>query len=153
MSISTFLRRIIPPIYMLVYLGIAVSLHFTAPIAQIVPDTYSYVGYALLAVTAWLNVWAIGLFKRNDTTVKPLGESTMLVITGVYCFTRNPMYLGITTGLLGIAVLLGSIVAFIAPVAFFVTITVLFIPYEEDDLEKTFGVQYLEYKSRVRRWL
>jgi protein-S-isoprenylcysteine O-methyltransferase Ste14 len=63
------------------------------------------------------------------------------------------MYLGITIALAGFAVFFGSIVMLIAPVAFFVVIDGKVVPREEQTMERLFGQQYLDYQSRVRRWL
>jgi protein-S-isoprenylcysteine O-methyltransferase Ste14 len=63
------------------------------------------------------------------------------------------MYLGFVAILLGAAVLLGSVVAFAAPLALYFTLETLFIPSEEVSLEETFGREYTDYKRHVRRWL
>ena len=63
------------------------------------------------------------------------------------------MYLGMVVILFGIAVLFGSISPLI-PIPFFVwLIQTNFIRHEEAALEGTFGVEYMEYKRSVRRWL
>ena len=54
---------------------------------------------------------------------------------------------------LGIAIILGSLVTILAPVAFFLTMQIFFIPDEEKAMEQTFGQEYLDYKKRVRQWL
>lgn len=64
-----------------------------------------------------------------------------------------PMYLGMTIILLGTAVLLGSLIALIAPCAFFLTMQIIFIPYEEKVRMETFGKEYLQYKGHIRCWL
>jgi protein-S-isoprenylcysteine O-methyltransferase Ste14 len=63
------------------------------------------------------------------------------------------MYVGFVSWLLGLAILSGNLLAFIAPVAMFVTFERVFIPAEEESLEKTFGEKYKNYKKRVRKWL
>ncbi len=55
--------------------------------------------------------------------------------------------------LLEVAILVGAIPVFLAPLAFFLTINAVFIPREEERLECIFGQEYLKYKNRVRRWL
>ncbi len=70
-----------------------------------------------------------------------------------YTFTRNPMYLGTALVLFGFAVFFSSIVMLLAPIAFLVIIDRMVIPLEEHNLERIFGSQYIDYKTRVRRWL
>ena len=74
-------------------------------------------------------------------------------MTGPFRFTRNPMYLGITIMLLGIAVAVGSPAMLIAPMGFFAIMSLVFIPYEEGRLREFFPKDYLDYTQRVRRWL
>jgi protein-S-isoprenylcysteine O-methyltransferase Ste14 len=83
----------------------------------------------------------------------PFTQSTALVTGGIYRWTRNPMYLGMMSGLIGLAVLLGTLSAFL-PIPLFVwQIRRKFVLPEEAFLEGIFGGRYLEYKARVRRWL
>jgi protein-S-isoprenylcysteine O-methyltransferase Ste14 len=55
--------------------------------------------------------------------------------------------------LVGLAVLLGSLTAFLFPIVLFLLANFLIIPPEERNMEQTFGEQYVEYRGRVRRWL
>lgn len=94
-------------------------------------------------------------FRRVKTTIDPLhpDKSTTLVSTGVYGFTRNPMYVGLLCVLLALAFFLQSAWALLGPVAFFVWINNLQIVPEERVLGKLFGEEYERYRGRVRRWL
>ena len=106
-----------------------------------------------MGIGIWLNVWADGLFKRKDTTVKPHEKSSALILEGPFRFSRHPMYLGMVIGLLGVAILLGSLIVFLAPIAFLLTVHIIFVPLEENAMEETFGQEYLDYRNRVRCWL
>jgi protein-S-isoprenylcysteine O-methyltransferase Ste14 len=153
---STDVRRakgLLPPSYALVCLVAALALHFLFPIPRIIPAPYVLLGIPLVVLGAWLSVWAENIFKQQNTTVKPFEESSALVVEGPFRFSRHPMYLGFVIVMLGVAVLLGSAVAFLAPIAMFATLGTLFIPHEEKSLEKTFGREYVDYKKRVRRWI
>jgi protein-S-isoprenylcysteine O-methyltransferase Ste14 len=63
------------------------------------------------------------------------------------------MYLGMASMLFGVAVVLGTLVAFVFPVVFVALIDFFIIPGEEQKLEKIFGEPYREYKNNVRRWV
>ena len=67
--------------------------------------------------------------------------------------TRNPMYLGLTLTLVGIATLLGSLSPWLVVPAFAVAISRLFIRHEEQTLQERFGDEYLAYRKTVRRWI
>jgi protein-S-isoprenylcysteine O-methyltransferase Ste14 len=62
------------------------------------------------------------------------------------------MYLGVLIWLIGLAILLGSLIAFLFPILLFLLANFLVIPVEEKDLQGIFGEQFIEYKRRVRRW-
>jgi protein-S-isoprenylcysteine O-methyltransferase Ste14 len=94
-------------------------------------------------------------FRRAKTTINPFKpqNATALVTSGVYRFTRNPMYLGLTLVIVGWAAFLGAAWALLGAVAFVLYIDRFQIAPEERVLAAKFGEQYGEYTSRVRRWL
>lgn len=94
-------------------------------------------------------------FKRAKTTINPLRpqNATALVTSGIYRYTRNPMYVGLTLVLLGWAAFLCSAWAIAGPVVFLLYINRFQIEPEEKILAAKFGAPYSEYVSRVRRWL
>lgn len=94
-------------------------------------------------------------FRRAGTTVNPLKPeaASTLVTTGIYRYTRNPMYVGVATVLLGWAICLASRLAILGPIAFVGYITRFQIIPEERVLNIKFAGQFAEYQSRVRRWL
>jgi protein-S-isoprenylcysteine O-methyltransferase Ste14 len=63
------------------------------------------------------------------------------------------MYVGFVAFLIGCSILSGNILSSCCPVFFFCVLQWMFIPYEEEKMENTFGIAYLEYKRKVRRWL
>lgn len=94
-------------------------------------------------------------FRRARTTVNPLdpSASTTLVIAGIYRLTRNPMYLGILLVLLGWAVHLGHLLAFLLAMALIPLMNRLQIIPEERALTAKFGPAFAAYLAQVRRWL
>lgn len=94
-------------------------------------------------------------FKRASTTINPFKpqNTTSLVTSGIFGFTRNPMYLGLTLALLGWTAFLSSVWALAGPVAFILYISRFQIKPEERILAAKFGAAYEDYRSRVRRWL
>ena len=100
-----------------------------------------------------LIVLSTNLFKKSGTPKSPFKKPKAIVTSGPYRFTRNPMYLGVTTTSLGIATLFGTLIVFLAPLFFFLTINATFIPREEKLLRQIFGKEYLAYKKKVRRWI
>ncbi len=96
---------------------------------------------------------AIGLFRRTGQDPKPWATTPEIIRTGVYRFTRNPMY--VSMALLQIAVGVGLANGWVIALAPFVLAAVyaLAVRPEEAYLERKFGDEYTTYKSSVRRWL
>jgi protein-S-isoprenylcysteine O-methyltransferase Ste14 len=96
----------------------------------------------------------VALIKAKTTfnSMKPKATSS-LVTSGIYRFTRNPMYLSVLLMLLAWAIFLSSAWALVGPVAFVLYINRFQIKPEERALAAMFGTEYAEYKGRVRRWL
>ena len=144
-----------PPIIAAACLLAASALHFLLPGARY-PFPFlghQVLGAGLIASGVILSSLGIRHFRRHHTTVDPFGAPTALVSTGPYRFTRNPMYVGITFTLLGIAFLIATLPFLLSPIAFFAVINATQIPREEAKLTSLFGEQYAHYRQRVRRWL
>jgi protein-S-isoprenylcysteine O-methyltransferase Ste14 len=94
-------------------------------------------------------------FKRHRTTVDPRfpDKTSTLVTRGVYRLSRNPMYLGFLLCLVGLAVQLGSVVAWALLPLFVVYMNRFQIGPEEVVLQAAFGDAFTTYRRQVRRWL
>jgi protein-S-isoprenylcysteine O-methyltransferase Ste14 len=145
--------RVLPPVYFLTALIAMVALHYIVPGAQLFGWPFRYSGALLLIGGIALILWAAVLFQQAGTAIKPFQESSALVAGGPYRVTRNPMYVGMVGALLGVGVLLGSATPFLVVPTFAVLIDLHFIAAEEATLERVFGSTYIDYKSKVRRWL
>jgi protein-S-isoprenylcysteine O-methyltransferase Ste14 len=99
--------------------------------------------------------WAMLSFWRARTTANPMKPSStsFLVTSGIYRFTRNPMYLGMLLLLVGWALYLANVLALLFLPAFILYMNRFQIEPEERALTARFGQEYLEYASRVRRWV
>ena len=113
--------------------------------------------FSVSAAVAGAVIGGLGFasFIRAKTTVNPMkpDSSSSLVVSGIYRFTRNPMYLGFLLGLLGWAIFLSNARAFFLLPAFIVYMNRFQIEPEEKALARLFGEQFVAYRSRVRRWL
>jgi protein-S-isoprenylcysteine O-methyltransferase Ste14 len=123
------------------------------PIAQVFSPPVTYAGVLLIAVGLGLGFAALTRFRRAGTGIVPGSESTALVRSGPFRFTRNPMYLGMTLILAGLAIVLGSLSPLFIPFLFLVLMDRLFVQKEERWMEEAFGEEYVAYTRRTRRWL
>ncbi len=109
-------------------------------------------GVAVLAGSALL-LAATGLFRRSGQAPAPWTSTPEIISSGVYRYTRNPMYIGMALLQLGVGIGFrsGWIVALTPLVLWWVYRTA--IRHEEAYLESKFGETYTRYRSSVRRWL
>ncbi|MGD8985256.1 MAG: isoprenylcysteine carboxylmethyltransferase family protein [Desulfobacteraceae bacterium] len=145
--------KIEPPVYLFLSIAIILLLHFLLPGTRVLPFPWNLLGIIPLVLGIVMNLVADRSFKKNETTVKPLEESTALVTDGVFRFSRHPMYLGFVLILLGIASLMGSLTPFVIVFGFAIFMHIVFMAFEEKKLEETFGEVWLEYKKKVRQWI
>lgn len=96
---------------------------------------------------------AIGLFRARGENPEPWTPTNGIVDTGLYAYTRNPMYLGMAIAHLGLAIVLGSLMSLILLPAAILIIQTQVIAREERYLGDKFGAAYADYCARVRRWI
>jgi protein-S-isoprenylcysteine O-methyltransferase Ste14 len=151
-SEPSWIVRIPTPIWLiaLVLLALGVDLPLQAPaLLQHRPT-----GIALIVVGLALSAWGRLTFSRHGAQIMPSSEThSVLVAGGPFVFTRNPMYLGILIIALGAALLAGTWLMWLVPVAIFALDNFVIIPFEERSMERAYGDAYRAYKTRVRRWL
>jgi len=145
-------KRILPPVYFLAAILVMAVLHFMLPIVRLFPSALIS-GAILVLLGMAVILWSAWLFNKTGTAIKPFEESTQMIVSGPYRWSRNPIYLGLVFILSGIGLALGTLSPFLVIPAFVWTIQKRFITHEEAMLEKSFGAAYAEYKKRIRRWL
>jgi protein-S-isoprenylcysteine O-methyltransferase Ste14 len=111
------------------------------------------VGLALLGALTCLG--GVVAFRRAKTTVNPMEPNTTssLVVSGIYRYTRNPMYLGFLLILIAWAAALSNVLALLSAPAFVLYMNCFQILPEERALASRFARDYAEYRARVRRWI
>ena len=94
-------------------------------------------------------------FIKSKTTVNPVKFKNVnrLVTTGIYRYSRNPMYLGMILIIISTTVYYLNFVSVFSPLIFYIWINKFQISREEIFLEGKFGNEYLKYKSKTRRWI
>jgi len=145
--------KIMPPTWLLIAIVAMLILHFSLPIAKIIPTIWNFTGFVFLVSGITLNLIADRAFQRMGTTVKPYQESSNLVTNGVFQISRNPMYLGMVLILIGIAVLLRTLSPLLVVCPFAILIDQIYIRAEEQMLMEKFGTKWQAYKAKTRRWL
>lgn len=126
----------------------APQFHFSFPLQELIAAAFAVAG-ALISVAGVLS------FRRAQTTVNPLtpASSSSLVTSGVYRFSRNPMYLGFLLMLLAWGSYLANALALVFAPLFVLYLNRFQIAPEERALKARFGPDFVNYAARVRRWL
>jgi protein-S-isoprenylcysteine O-methyltransferase Ste14 len=143
-----------PPIALLLAIVVGLTLDWLYPLRWLptsLPNGWT--GATVFALSLALFVWAVVTFRSAGTPVQGTKPTTTIVEDGPYGFSRNPIYVGMFGGLAGIAVGFNSLWVVVALIVFYLVVRHGVVAREEAYLERKFGGVYLDYKSRVRRWL
>lgn len=92
-------------------------------------------------------------FMRANSEINTFKTPRNMVTNGVFRLTRNPMYLGFVLLLTAAAFYVNTWCALTVPLVFFLLANFWYIPHEEQEMRRVFGVAYDTYASRVRRWI
>jgi protein-S-isoprenylcysteine O-methyltransferase Ste14 len=152
----TKLETKVPPlVVLLACMGLAWLLGHALPGRPVEPPFQGAIIVLLIAAGLYLNLAPKREFDRANTTVNPLTpeDASTLVTTGLYRWTRNPMYLGQAVLLTAWVVFVDRPGAWLAVPAFVLYITRMQILPEEYILHRRFPGVYLSFCERTRRWI
>jgi protein-S-isoprenylcysteine O-methyltransferase Ste14 len=142
-----------PPLVYLGSIALGLAVHYAWP-ARFAPRSLS------TPVGATLTLFAVGLFVAATRTFRAAGTpvpgnrpTTVIVRTGPYRFSRNPIYLAFSLFQLGLAVWVNSLGLLITLIPAVALMALVVIPREERYLETRFPSEYSAYRAAVRRWL
>jgi protein-S-isoprenylcysteine O-methyltransferase Ste14 len=146
----------VPPLAVLLVAGVLMGLIALSTPPMAWPNAVRF-GIATAVASAGILIAVSGLlaFRRARTTASPLrpDKASSLVASGIYRYTRNPMYLGMLLVLVGWAVYLARPWALAVLPAFVIYMNRFQIGPEERVLDGIFGAEFAAYRRRVRRWL
>ena len=134
-------------------LGIAAGRIWNLPGFGPGPHVRDPLGWMLVFGGAIVSAAGVGLFVRSGTAIIPYKPAAVLVTSGIYRWTRNPMYLGLAVIYAGTALLLNSLPALVLLPVVLAIIQYGVIAKEEAYLERAFGGKFDSYRNRVRRWI
>ncbi len=151
-----FLELKIPPVVLLIiFIGLMRGASSVCPDMGL-SHSIRLCLFSVMAIAAGLIVTA-GLlrFRAAGTTVEPTKpeSSSSLVQSGIYQYTRNPMYLGFAVFLFGLGLYLDNALSIFLVLAFMGYMTIFQIKPEERALKKIFGNEFQQYMRNTRRWL
>lgn len=147
--------KIPPVIITLLFAGLMWLFAWLAPLFGFTFPLRSAVATVIALAGFLVGTLGVVAFRRAHTTVNPVkvDSTSALVHSGVYLFTRNPMYLGLLLVLIAWAIHLSNALAFAGPMLFVLYMNRFQIAPEERALSLRYEKAYSEYQKRVRRWV
>jgi protein-S-isoprenylcysteine O-methyltransferase Ste14 len=142
-----------PPLIFGIPLAIALYEDRSKPFAIFSTQYGRMGGAALIAVGIVLTLAAMIQFSRAHTAIVPYKPTTALVDRWPYSMSRNPIYVALTIVYIGVALFFNTLWPFLLLPLVLIVVQRGVIDREERYLEGKFGSDYIDYKSRVRRWL
>ncbi len=125
-----------------------------SPMARVSADPVRWVPAIVLGIAGLTGllycIWGFAFYGRG--TLAPVRPPELLVIQGLYRYTRNPMYMSILGILLAESILLRSQELLIYAAIVFVLFAGFIRIYEEPHLRRQYGDTYAEYCRSVPRW-
>jgi protein-S-isoprenylcysteine O-methyltransferase Ste14 len=146
----------IPPLILAAIFAGLMALASQWPVWWVQIPAQKIIGLLLAVGGILLVASGVQSFRKAKTTVNPRspGQSSALVVIGLYRYTRNPMYLGFFLLLCSLGIYQSLILNLIlGPSGFVAYMNKFQIRPEEEALQKIYGEEFIEYKKRVRRWI
>ncbi len=112
-------------------------------------------GFVIFVAGGIVGIAGVVAFRKHRTTVNPhkIHNASNLVSSGIFNYTRNPMYLGLVTGVIGGAFIFRDASGFIFALATMLYLQRFQIQPEERMMHELFGEEFAAYCTRVNRWL
>lgn len=146
-------KKIPPPVLLLTCLAVMALLRWIWPIWVVLRFPLNLLGLAPVALGLTVGLSGVLKFRKEKTNWHPFKTADKLVTDGIYAYSRNPMYLGLTLLLVGAWILFGALSPLLCVLLFIAVASHWYIPGEERMLREKFGPAFQEYEAKVGRWL
>ena len=149
---STILNKLkIPPLifFFPVILGLIIEMYLT----KIETNNlfFIYLGTIICILGIIIMIFALKEFYANQESPAPFISTKKIITTGIFRFSRNPMYLSFFISTLGVSITLFSIGILVGSIIGIILIHKLIVIFEENKLVSIEG--YENYKNTTRRWI
>lgn len=145
--------KIPPPILVIILIT---SIYFSSDKLDLISIPYrTLFSFVILSIGILVIINPVVKFIKSKTTVNPVEFKNVekLVTSGIYKYSRNPMYLGMIMIIISTTVYYLNFYSLLTPFIFYFWINRFQIKREEVFLEEKFGQEYLSYKTKTRRWI
>ena len=145
--------KIPPP---LIVLTLIISIYFSSKRIDLINIPFQLeISFFILSLGILIFINPVLKFIKSKTTINPIQfeETNRLVTSGIFKYSRNPMYLGMLMIIISTSIFYLNIYSILTPFLFMFWINKFQIKREEVFLTEKFGKEYLSYKNKTRRWL
>lgn len=142
-----------PPLLFLLVVAGGWALDHLAPAPFLPFAPARFIGALVIALALANDVWCARTLRRHNTTILPHRTVSVLVTSGPYRRSRNPIYISEFALTLGVALLAGSFWTLLLTPALFFALTKLAVEPEERHLHAKFGAEFERYAAQTPRWL
>ena len=145
--------KIPPPLVVLI---LVISTFFSSKKIDLIQIPFqSLISIFILSMGILILLNPVLKFKKSKTTINPIKfkKVNKLVTSGIYKYSRNPMYLGLLMIVISSSIFYLNIYSISTPLFFYLWINRFQIKREEVFLTEKFGEDYLSYKKKTRRWI
>lgn len=143
----------LPPVHWVALVLGCYLLHRLVEPAGLFPQWSRPAAYGLFALGALICGVTVIQFLRRRTNIHAFRDPQKLITTGMFAYSRNPIYLGLTIMMMGVGLYFNTPLGFAPVVVFFVLANFWYAPSEERAAARVFGEEYAAYRRKVRRWL
>lgn len=149
------MKKLLPPYLFLIAIATINLVYFTCDVKYYILYPYNLIfGTPLFILGLAISVYYNRYFIKNNINIMTFDEPTKLLSTGIFKYSRHPIYLGLVLAIFGIAILYNAfIISIIVCIIFLIIIDRWYIQYEEKMMLQKFGNDYINYCQKVRRWL
>ena len=145
--------KIPPP---LIVLTLIISIYFSSKRIDLINIPFQLeISFFILSLGLLIFINPVLKFIKSKTTINPIQfeETNKLVTSGIFKYSRNPMYLGMLMIIISTSIFYLNIYSILTPFLFIFWINKFQIKREESFLAEKFGKEYLSYKNKTRRWI
>ena len=147
------LSKIPPPVVVLI---LVISTYFSSKKIDLIHiPLQTFIAIFILSIGILILINPVLKFKKSKTTINPIKfkKVNKLVTSGIYKYSRNPMYLGLLMIVISSSIFYLNLYSILTPLFFYLWINRFQIKREEIFLKDKFGKEYLSYKNNTRRWI
>ena len=155
MNAKSLELKVPPAVVSVLFAVIMWVISLFSPDIVVQPIVLTILLFIMILIGLIFAVTGVLSFYKSQTTVNPITPeaASSLVTVGIYCVSRNPMYIGFLCFLFAWAIYLSNLFSLAVAFGFILYMNLFQIIPEERILEEVFGEDYRCYKKTVRRWI